>query len=158
MVIKHVLGVGELHPGLYGKTSAYYGTVEQQGRLTLHMHMMLWIKGAMSPQMIRDRLMSKDSEFEEAMKKYLEAAHAGEFMTGTMDDVRKKCTLRTEDAAHKDSLDTNSMSDLDSTEKKTQKIPKYEDPTQTLPLPPPLHCNCILDDDTGDDDAGTPNC
>ena len=41
MVIKHVLGVGETHPGLYGETSAYYGTVEQQGRLTLHMHMML---------------------------------------------------------------------------------------------------------------------
>ena len=30
MVIKHVLGVGELHPSLYSKTSAYYGTVEQQ--------------------------------------------------------------------------------------------------------------------------------
>lgn len=29
--IKHVLGVGTDHPGLYGKTSAYYGTVEQQG-------------------------------------------------------------------------------------------------------------------------------
>jgi len=43
MVIKHVLGVGTEHSGLYGDTSAYYGTVEQQGRLTLHMHMMLWI-------------------------------------------------------------------------------------------------------------------
>ncbi|KIM40841.1 hypothetical protein M413DRAFT_40234, partial [Hebeloma cylindrosporum] len=29
MVIKHVLGVGQTEPGLYGKTSAYYGTVEQ---------------------------------------------------------------------------------------------------------------------------------
>jgi Helitron helicase-like domain at N-terminus len=41
MFIKHVLGVGENHPGVYGKTGAYYGTVEQQGRLTLHMHMLL---------------------------------------------------------------------------------------------------------------------
>ena len=49
------------HTGLYGKTSGYYGTVEQQGRLTLHLHLLLWIKGALSPQDIRDRLMSGDS-------------------------------------------------------------------------------------------------
>jgi hypothetical protein len=36
MFIKHVLGFGEDHPGVYGNTEAYYGTVEQQGRLTLH--------------------------------------------------------------------------------------------------------------------------
>ncbi|KAI0038885.1 hypothetical protein FA95DRAFT_1476081, partial [Auriscalpium vulgare] len=29
LFIKHVLGVGSGHPGLYGKTSGYYGTVEQ---------------------------------------------------------------------------------------------------------------------------------
>src|SRR6266568_3831762 len=28
MFIKHVLGVGENHPGLYGNTNAYYGTLE----------------------------------------------------------------------------------------------------------------------------------
>ena len=28
--IKHVLGVGQEHPGLYGKTAVYYGAVEQQ--------------------------------------------------------------------------------------------------------------------------------
>jgi len=36
--IKHVLGVDADHSGLYGDTSSYYGTVEQQGRLTLHLH------------------------------------------------------------------------------------------------------------------------
>jgi hypothetical protein len=49
MFIKHVLGVGTNHSGLYGDTSAYYGAVEQQGRLTLHMHLLLWIRGALSP-------------------------------------------------------------------------------------------------------------
>ncbi|EPQ56048.1 hypothetical protein GLOTRDRAFT_105859 [Gloeophyllum trabeum ATCC 11539] len=39
--IKHVLGVNSDHDGLYGKTAAYYGTVEQQGRLTLHLHLLL---------------------------------------------------------------------------------------------------------------------
>jgi hypothetical protein len=29
--IKNVLGVGQKHPGIFGETSAYYGTVEQQG-------------------------------------------------------------------------------------------------------------------------------
>ena len=39
--ITHVLGVNTNHRGLYGYTDTYYGTVEQQGRLTLHLHMML---------------------------------------------------------------------------------------------------------------------
>jgi hypothetical protein len=41
LFIKHVLGVGKKHTGLYGDTSAYYGTVEQQGRLTLQLHLLL---------------------------------------------------------------------------------------------------------------------
>jgi hypothetical protein len=39
--IKHVLGVNADHPGLNGDTSSYYGIAEQQGRLTLHLHMLL---------------------------------------------------------------------------------------------------------------------
>jgi hypothetical protein len=31
MFIKHVLGIGVKHSGLYGNTASYYGTVEQQG-------------------------------------------------------------------------------------------------------------------------------
>ena len=48
--IRHVLGIDSNHSGLYGNTSAYYGTVEQQGRLTLHLHMLLWIANALSPK------------------------------------------------------------------------------------------------------------
>ncbi|TFK57857.1 hypothetical protein BDN72DRAFT_732742, partial [Pluteus cervinus] len=29
LFIKHILGIGSYHPGIYGPTSAYYGTVEQ---------------------------------------------------------------------------------------------------------------------------------
>ena len=43
MFIEHVLGVDTDHRGMFGETAAYYGTVEQQGRLTLHLHMLLWI-------------------------------------------------------------------------------------------------------------------
>ena len=52
--IKHVLGMDADHPGIYGTTSLYYGNVEQQCHLTLHLHMLLWIKGALTPQEICD--------------------------------------------------------------------------------------------------------
>src|SRR6202453_2196297 len=85
--IKHVLGVGTNHPGIYGDTAAYYGTVEQQGRLTLHLHLLLWIRGAFTPQEIRDRIMDPNSDFQKEMVMYLEGVHQGEFITGTIDDV-----------------------------------------------------------------------
>ena len=47
--IQQVLGVGAHHQGVYGNTSAYYGTVEYQGCLTLHLHLLLWIRGALTP-------------------------------------------------------------------------------------------------------------
>ena len=66
--IKLVLGMDADHPGIYGDTSSYYGTVEQQGRLTLHLHMLLWIRGALTPQEIRDRIMDTELDFQ---KKWL---------------------------------------------------------------------------------------
>ena len=62
--INHVLGVDTDHSGLYGDTSSYYGTVEQQGRLTLHLHMLLWIRGALTPQEIRECIMDPQSGFQ----------------------------------------------------------------------------------------------
>ena len=46
--IKHVLGVDVDHPGIYGYTFSYHATVEQQGHLTLHLHMLLWIRGVLT--------------------------------------------------------------------------------------------------------------
>ncbi|KAJ7112380.1 hypothetical protein C8R44DRAFT_632138, partial [Mycena epipterygia] len=139
--IKNVLGVGTDHPGLYGETDAYYGTVEQQGRLTLHMHMLIWIKSALSPKEIRDRMMLPDTEFQKDMIAYLEACHVGEFLTGTMAEIKAKVP--------------------------TAAPRNFQDPTQTLPVPPPPLCtecaavmceNCkdlrnwwVAHDDTVDD-------
>ena len=113
--IKHVLGVDTDHPGIYGDTAAYYGTVEQQGRLTLHMHMLLWIRGALTPQEIRERIMNPDSDFQRQMVEYLESVHMGEFITGTMEDVKKNLDI----------------AELDN---------EYKNPTETLPTPPPSLC------------------
>ena len=52
------------------------------------MHMLLWLRGSLSPQEIRDRIMDPNSDFQKAFVEYLESVHIGEFMTGTMDDVK----------------------------------------------------------------------
>ncbi|KAJ7088933.1 hypothetical protein C8R44DRAFT_649222, partial [Mycena epipterygia] len=134
--IKHVLGVGTDHPGLYGETDSYYGTVEQQGRLTLHMHMLLWIKNALSPQEIRERVLEPDGAFQKDMIAYLEACHVGEFLTGTLAEVKAKVPYHNKQR--------QGLHDVIFNEVMTAAPVRYEDPTQTLPVaPPPLCKECI---------------
>jgi hypothetical protein len=102
---------GTVKTSLYGKTDAYYGTVEQQGRLTLHLHLLLWIKGALSPQEIRDRIMDPSSDFQKCMVEYLESVHKGELYGGIFEDIRAQC---------QDAQKNN---------------PEYKDPTHTLQSP-----------------------
>ena len=113
--VKHILGFNTKHPGFYGKTEAYYGTVEQQGRLTLHLHILLWIKNALSPQDIRDKIMDPESDFQKAMVEYLEAVHKGEFFDGKLEDVVERI-------------------------EEYQKKPEYIPPTKTMPKAPPPRC------------------
>jgi hypothetical protein len=119
LFIKHVLGVGTEHPGIYGNTSAYYGTVEQQGRLTLHLHLLLWIRGCLSPQEIRRQILDPTSDFQQKIIEYLESCHIGEFITGSKDEVISQVQQATETEG-------------------------YIDPTETLPEAPPMPCrdNC----------------
>jgi hypothetical protein len=115
MFIKHILGINSGHKGLYGDTSAYYGTVEQQGRLSLHLHMLLWIKGAVTPEEIHRRIKDPNSAFCGSLVEYLQGSYAGEFMTGPKETVEEN-------------LEVRMASEL------------YEDPTETLPVPPPPRC------------------
>ena len=116
--ISDVLGVDAKHHGLYGDTNGYYGTVEQQGHLTLHLHMLIWIKGSLNPQEMRDKIMSSSSEWQKKLIDWLENCHTGDFLTGTHVDVGKKAT-------------ENAKSD------------NYSDPTETMPDPPPPKCKTI---------------
>ncbi|KII92307.1 hypothetical protein PLICRDRAFT_73499, partial [Plicaturopsis crispa FD-325 SS-3] len=77
--------------------------------------MLLWIRGGLSPQDIRDKLLDENSEFQKKMVEYLESVHSGEFATGSRDDVRV-------------SVNTASSE------------PAYRDPTLTLPAQPPMPC------------------
>jgi len=100
--ISEVLGVGSTHRGLYGDTNAYYGTVEQQGRLTLHLHMLLWIKGGLRPEEIRKRLLDPNSDFRKKMINWLESVHTGDFQTGSFDEVAERVTRKCKDKSYKD--------------------------------------------------------
>lgn len=117
--IKVVLGYGEDHEGLFGQISAYYGTVEQQGRLTLHLHMILWLAGNLTPQEMRNQLLNPNSDFKDRIIAWIESCQVGEFLSGTYDEISEKVKLA---STTKD----------------------YNDPTETLPLAPPPSCllNC----------------
>ncbi|KAF6759627.1 hypothetical protein DFP72DRAFT_792664, partial [Ephemerocybe angulata] len=110
LFIKHICGWTEDGPkrGLFGTPAAFYGTVEQQGRMTLHLHFLLWIAGQLPLHIVREKLMSQDSDFTRELTEYMESCFVGEFMTGSKAEV----------------------SDHD--------IPEgYKDPTLTLPEAPP---------------------
>jgi hypothetical protein len=113
--LKHILCVNCEDEGLWGKTDAYYGTVEEQGRLTLHLHLLLWIENSLTPQEIRDKVMDPNSEFQKELVEYLENMHQGHFLGGTMEDIRQHIDLES-------------------------KPEEYKDPIMTMPEEPPMPC------------------
>jgi hypothetical protein len=113
--IKDVLAVSEKHSGAYGPVNAYYGTVEQQGRLALHLHMAVWLKGNLTPQEMRHKILDADSDFRQKLVTWVESCHMGEFMTGTQADVLERS-------------------------KEASQTANYKDPTETMPQAPPQTC------------------
>jgi len=115
MFIVHVLGFGKNRQGLYGDTSAFYGTVEQQGRLTLHLHMLIWIRRTLPPEEMRCRILDPLSDFRKHLVKYLEGTHAGDFMSASLKDVEANV-------------------------REALTLENYQDPTEMLPEAPPPSC------------------
>ncbi len=117
LFIHCVLRVGDnTLSGLFGDAATYYGTVEQQGRLTLHLHMIIWLCCSLSPQQVRDRLLADDSLFRTELVAYLESVHKGEYFTVTQMDVSQ--------ARHVAVME-----------------PGYAGFTEILPTSPPPHCD-----------------
>jgi len=119
LFIEHILGIGADHSGIFGKTTGYYGTVEQQGRLALHLHLLLWITCHLTPQEIRDKLQEKDSVFVQKLIAYLESVFVGEFLTGTHEEVKQRFDKDVQPST-------------------------YRNPVETLPVPPPIK-DCATD-------------
>ncbi|OJT07430.1 ATP-dependent DNA helicase PIF1 [Trametes pubescens] len=85
--ISTILRFGKSGRGLFGKCKAYYGTVEAQGRGTLHCHMLIWLEGHPSPQTLRDKLVSSDT-YREQMFAWLESIIKCE-LPGTVNTVKE---------------------------------------------------------------------
>ena len=57
--------------GILGRISAYFGTVESQGRGTLHLHLLVWLKGAPNADEMTELL--RREEFRAKVEKYIQA-------------------------------------------------------------------------------------
>ncbi|KAJ7085021.1 hypothetical protein C8R43DRAFT_854395, partial [Mycena crocata] len=87
---------------------------------------LLWIKNAATPQEIRDKIMGGDSIFQKKLIDYLESAHQGEFIHGSMADVRTRVNADPEATPEEEDFQSTS---------------RYQVPTQTLPSVPPPICD-----------------
>ncbi|THG95067.1 hypothetical protein EW026_g6512 [Hermanssonia centrifuga] len=58
-------------PGIFGEVSAYFGTVESQGRGTLHLHMLIWLKNTPTGAELSE--LFKDEAFRAKMSAYIKA-------------------------------------------------------------------------------------
>lgn len=61
MFVEVILRFGRAEAGLFGKCTSYYGMVETQGRGTLHCHLLVWLKGHLSPQALRDKMVASEA-------------------------------------------------------------------------------------------------
>ncbi|KAJ3559813.1 hypothetical protein NM688_g118 [Phlebia brevispora] len=133
--LKIILRVDSQQAGLLGKTGAYYGTVESQGRLTLHLHLLLWIEDALTPQQIRDKLLANEDDFRARILSWLESCHKGEFSTGTMRDLyTRRMTRKGRDPV--DPIDEDEDPEEDDTDEDNEDNPLLQQPKM-----PPLDDN-----------------
>ncbi|KAF5381451.1 hypothetical protein D9757_009019 [Collybiopsis confluens] len=117
LFLEHVIGDDSSNTGVLGPVSAYYCTVEQQGRLTLHLHGMAFPKKKLSPLEIKERLMDPTSDFQTRLLAYIDSIRVGQFLTGSKDEVQAAV-------------------------KAAEQSDSYMSPELRLPVPPPPECGC----------------
>lgn len=62
-------GIITRREGIFGRIKSYVGTVEAQGRGSLHLHLLLWLEGAPTERELKHALTS--ATFREKIKKYI---------------------------------------------------------------------------------------
>ncbi|KAI0710264.1 hypothetical protein C8Q76DRAFT_579998, partial [Earliella scabrosa] len=84
--------------GLLGTCDAYYGTVEAQGRGTLHCHMLVWLKGHPSPKEMKERMVDSH-EYQQLVFKWLESIIKSELLgtTEVVTDAEPRRPRRSDD-------------------------------------------------------------
>ncbi|KAJ7711760.1 hypothetical protein B0H16DRAFT_1343415 [Mycena metata] len=68
--------------GVFGRVKHYYGVFEAQNRGSLHLHMVIWIEGALSPKLIQERAMA-DESFKHQLFLWLESVIKHELPSDT---------------------------------------------------------------------------
>jgi hypothetical protein len=63
--------------GLFGRARAHYGTIENQGRGSLHTHALVWLHGQLSPLEAQKRLSEVGVEFHEWRTRLLQVRFVG---------------------------------------------------------------------------------
>ncbi len=71
--------------GIFGLVNAYIGAVEAQGRGTLHLHILLWLKGAPSSKTMTQALLSE--AFREKMKEFIRANITADLYGASSSDI-----------------------------------------------------------------------
>ena len=56
--------------GVLGPTKAYFGTVESQGRGSLHLHLLIWLNHKFTPAQLKEQIQQED--FRTRLLEYLE--------------------------------------------------------------------------------------
>jgi hypothetical protein len=69
--------------GVLGPVKAYFGTVESQGRGSLHLHLLIWLDHDMKPNDMKEKI--QNVEFREKLKAYLE-----DIIKEDLDDFKNK--------------------------------------------------------------------
>ena len=69
--------------GVLGPVKAYFGTVENQGRGSLHLHLLVWLDHDMKPADLKEKIQNTD--FREKLKAYLE-----DIIKEDLDEFRNK--------------------------------------------------------------------
>ncbi|KAJ6449209.1 hypothetical protein C8R45DRAFT_780539, partial [Mycena sanguinolenta] len=93
--------------------------------------MLIYIKCALSPQEIRNKILDANGDFQKAMIAYLESCQVGQFLTGSISDVRCKVPFV---------KPSRGIHEVDEPARPIVVAPGYKDPTQTMPDVPPPAC------------------
>ncbi|KAJ7657449.1 hypothetical protein DFH06DRAFT_899682, partial [Mycena polygramma] len=84
--------------GVFGRVKHYYGVFEAQNRGSLHLHILIWLEGALSPKIIHERALANDA-FKQQLFVWLESIIKHELPSETQSlaaqpkTVQKKCLM-----------------------------------------------------------------
>ncbi|KAJ7147800.1 hypothetical protein C8R43DRAFT_889334 [Mycena crocata] len=68
--------------GVFGRVKHYYGVVEAQNRGSLHLHILIWLEGALSPKLLQEKV-NKNEEFKLRLFSWMESVFKHELPADT---------------------------------------------------------------------------